>query len=123
MSRADLAPLVAVIGQAAAAALVAARPGQTVAVPARAGGQGWGRLVELVGVPAANKLVRAMPRAEIYIPKNDGELIRDRNARIRTQYDAGQTVQDIALEHRLTERWVYAILGRSDEDDAQLALF
>lgn len=123
MPRADLAPLVAVIGQPAAAALVAARPGQVVAVPARPSGRAWNELVTLVGVDAAQKLQRAMPRVEIYIPKNDGELIRQRNARIRAQYDAGDSVQAIALEHRLTERWVYDILGRSDEDDAQLSLF
>lgn len=123
MPRADLAPLVAVIGQAAAAALVAARPGQTLAVPARASGRAWAELAALIGADAAGKLVRAMPRAELYIPKNDGELIRARNARIRAQYDAGASVQAIALEHRLTERWVYDILGRSDEEDAQLALF
>lgn len=123
MPRADLAPLIAVIGPAACARLVAARPGQTLAVPARPNGRGWVELCTLVGTEAAQKLIRAMPRAEIYVPKNDGELIRRRNARIREQYDAGQSVQAIALEHRLTERWVYDILGRSDEDDAQLALF
>lgn len=123
MPRADLAPLIAVIGQPAAAALVAARPGQMLAVPARPSGRGWGELVAMVGAEAAGKLVRAMPRAELYIPKNDGELIRQRNTRIRAQYDAGQSVQAIALEHRLTERWVYDILGRSNEDDAQMALF
>lgn len=123
MARADLSPLIAVIGAAACARLVAARPGQTMAVPARPTGRGWGELVAVVGDEAAATLVRAMPRAELYIPKNDGELIRLRNASIRAQYDAGQSVQAIALEHRLTERWVYDILGRSNEDDAQLALF
>lgn len=123
MARADIAPLVAVIGEAAAAALVAARPGQTLAVPARTSGPAYDTLAELVGASAAARLVRAMPRAELYIPKNDGELIRARNARIRMQYDAGHEVQAIALEHRLTERWVYAILGRSDEEDVQLGLF
>lgn len=123
MPRADLAPLVAVLGQPTVEALVAVRPGQVLAVPARASGRGWNELVALIGAVAAGKLVRAMPRAELYIPKNDGELIRLRNARIREQYDAGQSVQAIALEHRLTERWVYDILGRSNEDDAQMALF
>lgn len=123
MPRADLAPLIAVIGHDAVAALVASRPGLTLAVPASKGRRGWGALVDLVGVRAANRLVTAMPRAELYIPKNDGELIRLRNARIRAEYDAGKAVQAIALEHRLTERWVYDILGRTNEDDEQLSLF
>lgn len=123
MARADLSPLLAVIGPAACAQLVASRPGQVLAVPARQAGRGWDDLAALIGPAAAAKLVHAMPRAELYIPKNDGELIRQRNASIRSQYDSGMAVQAIALEHRLTERWVYDILGRSNEDDAQFALF
>lgn len=123
MPRADTTELVAAIGEAAARRLIEACGGRSLAVPRRAGSLGYASLAETLGDAAAKALCQHFGGTEVYIPKPDADHRRARNARLRADYDSGTTVVELVARYRISERWVYAILGGSDEDDNQMALF
>lgn len=68
--------------------------------------------------PAQEALAAYAGGDVLYVPKCDGAARARRNAEIRAAYDAGESVQSLARRHRITERWVYEILG-SPEGDAE----
>lgn len=79
LSRLELFPrsardLIRVAGPEGAAALITAWPGQSFPVPAVVGGgnpagaRRWGQLVEVVGEPAAARIVRWCPGSALYVP-------------------------------------------------------
>ena len=123
MPRADTTELVAAVGEAAARQLIEAFGGRSLAVPRRPGSMGHAQLVECLGEPAAAALCLHFGGTEVYIPKPDADHRRARNTRLRADYDSGIPVADLVTRYRLSERWVYAVLGGSDDDDNQMALF
>lgn len=46
-----------------------------------------------------------------------------RDGRIRTEYDAGAKVPELARRWGISERWVWDILGRLPVDDKQLRMW
>ena len=48
---------------------------------------------------------------------------RYRDQRIREEYDRGNRAPEIARRYRISERWVWEILGRLPPDERQLGLW
>lgn len=119
MAIADTTLLARLIGEEALATLVSVAGGISVYIPKHPPLDG--PLAELP-LPVQEALAAYAGGDVLYIPKCDGAARAARDAEIRAAYDAGCRVQDIARRFRLTERWVYEILGRPD-DTRQGSLF
>lgn len=109
---ADTTLIERLIGREAMETLVSVAGGLAVYIPKNPPLDG--PLAELP-MPAQEALVAYAGGDVLYIPKCDGAARAKRNAEIRAAYDAGESVQSLARRFRLTERWVYEILGSSDE--------
>lgn len=120
---ADLDALTELIGLPAVMALVQAHGGLSFDVPATTRGQRYRDLVGLVGERAALALLAKFGGDAIYIAKLDAQQRAQRNAEIRAAYDAGTAVPELARRHDLTERQIYNILSRPQEDLLTLPLF
>lgn len=81
-----------------------------------------GPLAELP-LPAQAALARHFGGDVVYVPKCDAAARAARDREIVALYDAGVSVKEIARRYRLTERWVYEILGRPAPQVAQGELF
>lgn len=57
----------------------------------------------------------------MYFPKLDSLLQRERNKRIREEFD-GYNHKELAIRYGVTERWIYDILSTIESQD-QLNLF
>ncbi|MBF0141319.1 MAG: hypothetical protein HQL74_13705 [Magnetococcales bacterium] len=79
-------------------------------------------LVKLLGRDLARRICRIHARCDLYIPRAKQALDAHRNAEIIKRYDAGQPVNLIAAEFRLTERWVRTIINRPLADPSQMTL-
>lgn len=117
MAIADTALLEKLIGREALETLISVAGGLSVRIPKRPPLDG--PLAELP-LPAQEALAAYAGGDELYIPKCDGAARARRNAEIRAAYDAGESVQSLARRYRITERWVYQILGSPEEDEAVL---
>ena len=103
--------LVDAIGLRAALELMRRYGGAKVFIPASLTPDS--RLVQEFGVEVATKLVAAMPSTSIEPPtlRSVERLLRD-NA-VRHDFDAGASVNDLALRYRITHRQTRAILAAS----------
>lgn len=80
------------------------------------------RIADVVGLHPALEIARELGGVPLYIPKLDDLYREVRDAKIRAEYDGGETIaKDIALKYRLTERQIFTILGR--DEAAPLSLF
>ncbi|GAB4209909.1 MAG: hypothetical protein Fur0019_17270 [Tibeticola sp.] len=121
MALADTAELERLIGREALATLISTCGGLAVPIPKRPPLKG-----PLLDLPehAQQALAWRYGGTTVYVPKCDGSARAARDAAIRAAYDAGESVQSLARRHRLSERWVWEILGRAeDAHAAQGALF
>lgn len=100
------------IGREALATLVSVAGGLSLYIPKRPPLDG--PLAELP-MPAQEALASYAGGDVLYIPKCDGATRAARDAAIVAAYDAGVSVQELARRYRLTERWVYEIIGRPAE--------
>lgn len=115
---ADTSLLERLIGREALETLVSVAGGLEIYIPKRPPLDG--PLADLP-LPAQQALADYAGDSKLYIPKCDGALRAKRDAAIRAAYDAGEKVQSLARRYRLTERWVYEILGRPvDERQGEL---
>ncbi len=82
-------------------------------------------LARLLGFEAALKLADHYGGAAVIeVPRALDAMIAVRNAHIRAQYRTTEKSQrDLALEHRMTERWIREIVGDDPTDDPQVDLF
>lgn len=80
-------------------------------------------IAEDIGLEATLKLARRFRSCWVYVHSLDDIEREIRDDKIRTQYDAGQKIRDIALQHGLGERQIWNILGKLPEDPAPLPLF
>jgi hypothetical protein len=98
-----------IIGWDATLALIRFAGGQSRRIPATAHDDHW--LTALIGKEAAEKLCRIYGRDVLAIPKNDAEVVRERNVRIRARREEGATIKKLSSEFNLTDRMIYNILG------------
>lgn len=73
--------------------------------------------LDVLPTAAQQKLAESAGGCRVYVPKLDAIWRAARNLEIRGAYDAGEPVRRLALRYRLSERQIYAILGRTDDDD------
>lgn len=120
---ADTAWLARLIGDDGLQRLVTGWGGLTLRAPKRLPAPGhmpaW---LAALDVDAAQRLIDALAGDAFYVPKCDGALRARRDAAIVAAYDGGARVADLAREHNLSERWIWAILGRA-VPDGQGSLF
>lgn len=113
MAVADLSHLTRLIGEEAVRTLVSVAGGLSIRIPKHPPLDG--PLAELPE-PAQRALADYAGGDELYIPKCDGAARARRDAEIVAAYGRGERVQSLARRYRLTERWVYEILGRPTAD-------
>ncbi|MDR0701293.1 MAG: hypothetical protein LBF61_02620 [Azoarcus sp.] len=127
----DLPPvaqeLIALIGWDATLALIKHMGGVNLRVPLGfnnnpAGAQRAALLEDILGHEAAARLIAACGGTVLQIPTLRHALARARNAAIRADYDAGATLEELAIKYRLTSRAISAILKGSDTEGARLAV-
>lgn len=70
-------------------------------------------LLERLGTEVATALCRTYGGETITVPRGRAATLAVRNANIAASYDAGMTVRELAMQHQLTERQIYTILGRT----------
>ncbi len=69
-------------------------------------------LVEALGERAAAVLCRYLGGNRFSVPKGFRMMLAARNAAIRRDYDQGTAVAELVRRYGLTERQVWAVLGR-----------
>lgn len=98
------------------------------------GGEGEARraaLAELVGSDIEEQLHHHYAGEELYLAKCDAALRRLRDLQIHRRFEAGvrqgrgarDLVAELAREYKLSDRWVWEILGRFLPEPAQGTLF
>ena len=88
-------------------------------------------LEEIVGGAAMEKMVEALAPCELFIPKCEQALLELRDRHIRRRFDAQtgkgvpayEAVNDLALAHGLTDRHIWRILKKPDNEGVQEGLF
>lgn len=119
-----------VIGLRKTLRLVEALGGTTFPVPKRETKLGELRfnvLADVIGVDAADILVRRYGSTDLYIPRCAEALRRARDAVICREYDrliqtmsGNEAVQRLARTHRLSDRHIFNILKRMPESTVQV---
>ncbi|SFT74079.1 Mor transcription activator family protein [Halomonas saccharevitans] len=102
------------IGLAATLALVEHAGGVRIYVLERLGDEH--RLIDWLGREAAVRLSEALAMEELVVPRCADALRRVRNRQMRLERDQGARPAELALRYRLTERQVYTILSRADDE-------
>ena len=88
-------------------------------------------LEEIVGGAAMAKMVEAMAPCDLFVPRCGMALLELRDRDIRRRFDvqttkgmpAYEAVNDLALAHGLTDRHVWRILKKADNEGGQGELF
>ena len=76
-----------------------------------------------IGFDAARKLAEAFGGTQIPVPRGAHAIRERRNEEIRRRYAAGESAAKIAREFKMTERWVYQIVGEKPKRSLQHTLF
>lgn len=106
------------IGEDAAQKLIAAYGGNSIQIPITAStGKTHSALEAVIGKDAAEKLVWRFGGERIYIQRGARKLIKNRDNRIRADFDglcktlsASEIVRRLSLKYRLSNRRIYSIL-------------
>ncbi len=105
--------LVDLIGFDPTMALVRAFGGIPLRIPKRnTGGAGYEAISEIVGQEATDKLICRYGGDRVKMPRCQRLLIVNRWRRIIADYERGDTLNQIALRYRITERAVSKILKK-----------
>lgn len=111
---ASVQDLVDVIGLPAALAIVEARGGVRLSVPAQATADHW--LAELIGLPALEALVAVYAREEIEVPRCAAALRALREREIVAEYERGASNAELARKYQYTERGIRKLRRRVEGD-------
>jgi len=71
-------------------------------------------LAELIGMEYYEKLICEFGGMKIYIPKLDHALRKARDLEINQKFMEGTPGAELAIEYRLSERWIWQILKSPD---------
>lgn len=120
--------LIAVAGIDAAAALIAKWPGQEPSIPSQVGGSKstrsqylWSRLVDVIGYPAAAKIVEHFRGADLQIPNCKAVISQYANETIRAKFDqmtargamsSRDAVFELGIEYCLARKTIERIIKR-----------
>ncbi|MBF0165649.1 MAG: DNA transposition protein [Magnetococcales bacterium] len=115
----SLQELVRVIGAAAALRLVETYGGLTLAIPKRL--HESGELTMKLGVETVKLLISWGGGDRVYVPRAEKALRCLRDQEIRRRVDANEKPSFLALQYRLSERRVWAILKGEDPVSRQSA--
>lgn len=85
-----------------------------------AGAARFARLAELVGQRGAERIVAEYGDDILNIPRCTRAIARARMRAMRIRYDAGATLEDVALEFGCTTRWVSIVLKRADDGSGKV---
>lgn len=80
----------------------------------------YARLEEIVGRAGADILVAEYGGDRLSIPNCKAAIARARMRVMKARFDAGATLEEIALEFRCHTRWVSYVLKRPDDDGTLL---
>ena len=75
------------------------------------------------GVKVVLRIAEEFRGTTVYFHNLDALLRQARNRLIIERYDKGERVPEIARDVRLSERQIWAILGKEPEEERQLKLF
>lgn len=124
MAIANLAEITAIIGLEAVEKLVHHAGGLVLKIPKRQDGAAYAAIAEVIGEEPAQRLVDAWGGTDYSVPKCDAAERLERDRQIVQAYSQGVGVGCLARRHKLTERWIWAILKNTDMcDERQGALF
>jgi Mor family transcriptional regulator len=121
---ATIAEIEAVIGLALTLKLIEAFGGTTIRLPARANIHPDNAIAQIIGINALRALVDALGASRwLYIARCAEGVRLKRNQTIVRQYNAGASVNSLALQHRLADRTIWEILKNTDMANPQQGLF
>lgn len=111
--------LINVIGADAASKLMQAKnlAGCTVEIPKATSGRGEKTIARFslaIGTEATDKLISHFGGERIYIPRDQEHRRMLRNRRIVEAYNQGQSVNEIANDFDMSDRWVWEVLKTTD---------
>lgn len=112
--------LIRLVGWSRAEALIRELGGIPYPVPMAAnnnpaGAARFGRLAEIVGQAGAARIVQEYAGDVLNIPKCHKAIARAKGRAMRARCDAGDTLEQIALQFDCTTRWVSYVLKRPDD--------
>lgn len=110
--------IVRAVGLPAALRLLKARGGTRYCVPVSP----TGLILEFMDSRQATALIRELGATEhVSLPKADKALLELRNAQIRLEYAAGDSLLTLALRYNLTTRHVLNIVRGTDREEDEAA--
>lgn len=106
--------LVRMIGLDATIELVKMFGGDELAMPHKAGGTSrlWELLVEVIGGPAATRLVQETAGTRLYVPTCRDALLAERNREIARAYDAGEAFDALRRRYKVSRRHLWRLLKK-----------
>lgn len=111
--------LLVLIGPDATNALLRRFRGRTIHIPLTDRAHTWyGVLVEVVGAPAADKLIAGMGDTDLYVPRATYQLARARWKAIQDELDAGAKVNDLVEKFQVSDRWIYYVAKKDTTEVA-----
>lgn len=120
---ASIVELIDIIGPDAAETIVKERGGVSLSIPVKAQPTHW--LSAAIGADAFQTLVHHYQGEEIWIPRCQAAFQQLRKQQIIDGKANGKTTVELALQHKVTDRYVRSVLAeaRNAEPDAQIDLF
>lgn len=107
--------IAAAIGDAATTQLIERLGGTRLFVPRTCGPHH--AITGVIGTKAANLLARAFPSQWLDLPKPHVRRARALDAALAVRNgDSDMRIADVALAYDYTERWIYEMLRRHDEE-------
>lgn len=108
--------MIDVIGWDDAISLVMRWGGTTVYIPDTEDGAMHSQISRVIGQEKAVALGKKIGGGQLQMPKCALLLTQQRDVEIMQRRASGETVRDLALRFRLTERHVYRILSETDDE-------
>lgn len=115
--------LIRTLGWNLCMALINAYGGCSIHVPSSGHNMEAHYLFAVLGPAGLKALIKDFSGEDLVLPKVYRGMLAARNDRMKAARKSGFSIRQLALEHNLTERQVYSILGNDLQDDRQLNLF
>lgn len=121
---ASLDEVLEVIGEAATLKMIDSYGGTTPRLPAKRNVNAKHPMTLIIGLEALEQLVKQLGGGRhVYIPRCAAGLRSKRDREIVQKYEAGTSVDQLAMQYRLSDRQIWSILKKTEMDDVQESLF